>query len=250
MPAPNRAPGDYQIVKPGEGGRSRWEINGYSSQATPLINANNWTANLQQELQHQYRWAGLLDEEDAARKQQQQQATDKQQHRSRKPKRRSRSSQQFDTSWTEQSIDRLCRASERVKQRTQNLRSDREQRVFTPYNKKEAFRHPMPGYTGFLPRIRSTCESGLTKSEMYSASTKAWVAPRVDVVQKDPIRGKPSDALVEYRTQCLLNIGKASPYLIDLDKPKPLPKMVTGLTPRDMCLPMCDPRKIGEKGLF
>ena len=131
MPAPNREPGDFQVVKPGEGNRSRWEINGYSSKATPLINANNWVSNLQQELQHQYRWAGLLDEEDEAKKAPAPQITDPNKNkRRRKPKRRSSSA--FDSSWNEARIEFLCRQSERVKERTQNLRQDRVRREFTP----------------------------------------------------------------------------------------------------------------------
>ena len=52
-----------RVIKPGEGARSRWEINGYSSKATPQINADNWTSSLKQEMQHQFRWAGLFDAE-------------------------------------------------------------------------------------------------------------------------------------------------------------------------------------------
>jgi len=67
MPAPNRAPGDFRVVKPGqkhwaEGwqARSRWEINGYSSKANVNCNTLNWQENLKHWAKQEYKWQGLI----------------------------------------------------------------------------------------------------------------------------------------------------------------------------------------------
>ena len=68
MPAaPDRAPGDFRVVRPGEKhwavgwqARSRWEINGYSSKANVINNTLNWQENLRNWAKQDYKWAGLI----------------------------------------------------------------------------------------------------------------------------------------------------------------------------------------------
>jgi len=217
MPHPSWDPTKKAVIRPGDGNRSRWEINGFSSDATPLINFANFQDALKREATQQYKWYGLIPptpdtvyEPEPEKKK-----------KSRKHSRRSKTS--MDTSWNEAKIDMLCRKSERVKERFQNLRKDRPKQEFKPLNDKQAFRTPMPGYTGFLPRIRRDLNFGGSKAEMYSASTKSWVAPRTDVIVKEEVHGRPGGPMADYRAQCLLNIGKSSPFVIELGAP-PIPR--------------------------
>merc|ERR1712153_191773 len=51
-----------KVVRPGAEGRSRWETNGFASEASPLVNCSNWQDAMRKESNFNYKWQGLIEE--------------------------------------------------------------------------------------------------------------------------------------------------------------------------------------------
>lgn len=225
-----------KVVRPGDWPRSRWEINGFSSAASPLVNCSNWQDALKREATFQYKWGGLIPSEEEAKPERtgiwhELVKKPSQTGRSRTLDRPPRSGRHrskmpsFDPSWDERVVEKvLHNTQECAKRATLKRRMDRARATLAPrtINKHEAYRSPMPGYTGNRPVVRSPFENsgGATAAELYTVTKRDFNGFSVPGLNNlDHPRER--DQHTEFRLQCSKYLGKASPHMNELGVPVP-----------------------------
>lgn len=228
-----------KVVKPGHWPRSRWEINGYSSKATPLINCSNWQDALKKEATFQYKWSGIIKEDKDApdwRAERTGYWHEKQPPESQRswacppigsptlapPIKFTETGSPIDPSWDKKVVEKLLFNTQRTAFRHAKDRLQKKARSTLPereVNIHQAYRTPMPGYTGNRPLVRSPFENchknGLCKgqaAELYTVTKRDFNG--FDVPGLNNLEHKRErDAHVDYRMMCCRYLGKGSPYL-------------------------------------
>merc|ERR1712070_55710 len=221
-----------KVVKPGQWPRSRWEINGFSSDASPLVNCSNWQDAMRKESNFNYKWQGLIDETPPEEEERTGIWFDKKEKTGKTSRSHSvplskRSTQQFtdtgspiDPSWDTRALDKMLYNTRHCAKRmaqSRILQQARDTLKPRTVNDTNAYHAPLPGYTGKRPLVRSHYENA-----------KKGKVPEIYTITKQDFNGfnvpglnvltfaRERDQHVDYRVTCSRYLAKASPYINEL----------------------------------
>jgi len=225
------APGGNPVIRPGEWPRSRWETNGFSSSASPLVNCSNWQDAIKKEESFQHKWNGLVETDPIkqVRTGIWHELAKASPRRSRSGRSRSKTSSSatamLDPSWDERVVTKLLDGTQKCAGRfAHSRRMEHARMTLKPrtINDSSAYRTPMPGYTGNRPTVRSRYENAnkATAAELYTVTKRdfnGFDVPGLNTM--DHAVGR--DQHTDYRAQCSKYIGKCSPFCSELGIPVP-----------------------------
>jgi len=217
-----------KVVRPGAEGRSRWETNGFASEASPLVNCSNWQDAMRKESNFNYKWQGLIEEipEEQCKRSGiwfDKTRNDPKSSRSHSVPLSNRSQQFTDTgspvdpSWDERGIDKIMYNTRHCAKRMAQSRILQQARdTLKPrlVNDSQAYHSPLPGYTGKRPQVRSHYENARKGDvpEIYTVTKKDFTGfdvPGLNVLTF----ARERDQHVDYRVMCHRYTNDASPYI-------------------------------------
>jgi len=209
-----------KVIKPGQWPRSRWETNGFASEASPLVNCSNWQDAMRKENTFNYQWAGLIDDKPAEIERRTGIWHEKVPTTGRSlsvPLSKRSHGSPIDPSWNQRSLDKMLfdtrKSAKRVAQ-ARIIEQARETLKPKTVNDSSAYHNPIPGYTGKMPMVRSEYENARKGfvPEIYTITKKDFNG--FDVPGLNTLTFKRErDQHVDYRVLCSRYLAKASPYI-------------------------------------